>query len=302
MSTSCPAAARDGSARGSTGSTVSKQSSAGTDTIRAHTSFMRGPRTSRRAAGVPERGGLPGRRGPARWGSGTSTKPAAPRSTPPRPRATTEHDATLGGVSRVRDERGRRGWSPTCAQGQPLATPVTDKGLVLNGTYRVCGYQRSGTGHTVSYTVSAWVRVDPSAAHTLTVLSQTPATASPCAKKFSPFLLSYGGGGDNAWSMRVLSSDGPSTRPRPSRRSSRGVDPCGRSARRGGQEDQSLRQRQVAEHGGRRNRMEGGRPAADRPDDVRGRLYGLLGRLRRTKCPYGSGRPDGRRRSPTRPV
>ncbi|WSW77722.1 LamG domain-containing protein [Streptomyces sp. NBC_00996] len=120
---------------------------------------------------------------------------------------TTGHDATLAGGA-VRDKRGRRGWLTRDAQGQLLATPVTDEGLGLNGTSGYAATADQVLDTSASYTVSAWVRVDPSAAHTLTVLSQTPASAGPFAKKYSPLLLSYGGGGDNTWSMRVLAGDG----------------------------------------------------------------------------------------------
>ncbi|MGQ4385536.1 LamG domain-containing protein [Streptomyces sp. SAS_270] len=120
---------------------------------------------------------------------------------------TTGHDATLAGDA-IRDKRGRRGRMTQDAQGQPLDTPVVDTGLALNGTTAYAATADQVLDTSASYTVSAWVRVDASAAHTLTVLSQSPDTASPFAKKYSPFLLSYGGGGDNTWSMRVLADDG----------------------------------------------------------------------------------------------
>lgn len=114
-------------------------------------------------------------------------------------------DATLAGGA-VRDDRGRRGLVTHDTEGRPLENAVTDKGLVLNGT---SGYASTG-GQVLetrsSYTVAAWVRVDPQANHTLTVLSQSP-TTSPWTQKYSPFYLSYGAGGDNTWSMRVLSTE-----------------------------------------------------------------------------------------------
>ncbi|MEU9267621.1 LamG-like jellyroll fold domain-containing protein [Streptomyces sp. NPDC048251] len=104
----------------------------------------------------------------------------------------------------VRDDRGRRGLITRDATGVPLATPVTDKGLALDGS---TGY--AATAGTVldtagSYTVAAWVRVDPASTKTVTVLSQSAATTSPFTKKYSPFIISYGG----KWSMRVLGTDG----------------------------------------------------------------------------------------------
>ncbi|WP_246204305.1 LamG domain-containing protein [Streptomyces tailanensis] len=127
-------------------------------------------------------------------------------------------DAALGGDA-SRDDRGRRGLVTHDAEGQPLESAVTDKGLVLNGTtgYAATGGQALETRS--SYTIAAWVRVDPQANHTLTVLSQSP-TTSPWTQKYSPFYLSYGAGGDNTWSMRVLSTEPAyheikSTRPSP---------------------------------------------------------------------------------------
>ncbi|MFE0705294.1 LamG-like jellyroll fold domain-containing protein [Streptomyces sp. NPDC058872] len=116
---------------------------------------------------------------------------------------TTRHPATLA-TGATRDDRGRRGLITHDASGVPLATPVTDKGLRLDGT---TGY--ASTGERVletrsSYTVSAWVWVDPASTKTVSVLSQTPDTASPWTKKYSPFIISYGG----RWSLRVFSTEG----------------------------------------------------------------------------------------------
>ncbi|WTF40761.1 LamG domain-containing protein [Streptomyces sp. NBC_01604] len=120
---------------------------------------------------------------------------------------TTGHDATLAGGA-ARNDRGRRGVLTHDAQGQPLATPVTDKGLSLSGTTAYAATADSVLDTDSSYTISAWARVDPGASRTLTVLGQTPQSASPFSKKYSPFLLSYAGGGANTWSMRVMASDG----------------------------------------------------------------------------------------------
>ncbi|MER5209267.1 LamG-like jellyroll fold domain-containing protein [Streptomyces sp. NPDC002838] len=113
-------------------------------------------------------------------------------------------DATLA-AGAVRHHSGRRGLLTHDAQGQPLEQAVTDRGLLLDG---------SSSGHATtagpvletrsSYTVSAWVRVDPGVTGTVSVLSQTPTTASPWSKKYSPFVISYGG----KWSIRVFSTEG----------------------------------------------------------------------------------------------
>ncbi|MFB7275173.1 LamG domain-containing protein [Streptomyces sp. NPDC056244] len=116
---------------------------------------------------------------------------------------TSRRNAMLsGGASR--DDRGRRGLITHDAAGVPLETPVTDRGLVLDGS---TGYAATDTNvleTRSSYTVAAWVRVDPASTKTVTVLSQTAATTSPFSKKFSPFIVSYGG----TWSLRVLAKDG----------------------------------------------------------------------------------------------
>ncbi len=114
-------------------------------------------------------------------------------------------DATLGGEA-ARDDRGRRGLITHDAEGRPLETAVTDKGLVLNGTSGHAATSGQVLETRSSYTVAAWVRIDPQANHTLTVLSQNP-TNSPWTQKFSPFYLSYGANSSNTWSLRVLSTE-----------------------------------------------------------------------------------------------
>ncbi|WP_436848714.1 LamG domain-containing protein [Streptomyces asoensis] len=111
-------------------------------------------------------------------------------------------NATLGGGA-VRDDRGRRGLITRDAAGVPLATPVTDKGLALDGATGYAATAGTVLDTTGSYTVAAWVRVDPAATKTVTVLSQSTAT-SPFTAKYSPFIISYG----TKWSMRVLGTDG----------------------------------------------------------------------------------------------
>ncbi|WP_371660676.1 LamG domain-containing protein [Streptomyces sp. NBC_00280] len=130
-------------------------------------------------------------------------------------------DATLSGEA-VRDDRGRRGLVTHDAEERPLENAVTDKGLVLNGTTGYAATSGQVLETRSSYTVAAWVRVDPQADHTLTVLSQSP-TTSPWTMKYSPFYLSYGAGGDDTWSMRVLSTEPAYHEIRSNRPSPRGV-------------------------------------------------------------------------------
>ncbi|MEU9782780.1 LamG-like jellyroll fold domain-containing protein [Streptomyces phaeochromogenes] len=130
-------------------------------------------------------------------------------------------DASLGGDA-ARDDRGRRGLVTHDAEGQPLESAVTDKGLVLNGSSGYAATDGQVLETRSSYTLAAWVRVDPTANHTLTVLSQSP-TASPWTQKFSPFYLSYGVDGSDYWSMRVLSTDHTYHEVKSSHSSSRGV-------------------------------------------------------------------------------
>ncbi|WP_328874290.1 LamG domain-containing protein [Streptomyces sp. NBC_00287] len=113
-------------------------------------------------------------------------------------------DASLA-TGAVRHHSGRRGLLTHDSQGLPLEQAVTDQGLLLDGTS--AGYA-STAGPVLetrsSYTVSAWVRVDPSVTKTVTVLSQTPTSASPWSQKYSPFAISYG----SRWSIRAFSTDG----------------------------------------------------------------------------------------------
>lgn len=117
-------------------------------------------------------------------------------------------DASLA-TGAVRHHSGRRGLLTHDAQGVPLEQAVTDKGLPLDGGSD--GYA-SSDGPVLetrsSYTVSAWVRVDPAVTKTVSVLSQTPTSTSPWSQKFSPFVISYG----SRWSIRVFSTEGEFTR------------------------------------------------------------------------------------------
>lgn len=81
------------------------------------------------------------------------------------------HDATLSGGA-TRDDRGRRGVRTHDSEGVPLQSPVTDRGLVLDG-----GSQYAATNGPVldsgeSYTLSAWVRPDTLDDTDRTVLAQ----------------------------------------------------------------------------------------------------------------------------------
>ncbi|MET9054364.1 LamG-like jellyroll fold domain-containing protein [Streptomyces bacillaris] len=131
-------------------------------------------------------------------------------------------DLTLGGGA-VRDDRGRRGLLTHDAQGVPLSQPVTDRGLALNGTDGHASSSARVLETDKSYTVTAWVRLDPGANRTMTVLSQTPSTASPFTQKYSPFYLSYGAGGDGTWSLRTLSKEGQFATVKAKHTASRGV-------------------------------------------------------------------------------
>ncbi|MET9777482.1 LamG domain-containing protein [Streptomyces sp. NPDC006367] len=116
-------------------------------------------------------------------------------------------DATLAGGA-VRDDRGRRGVITHDSGGIPLETPVMDKGLALNGS---TGYAATTTPVVEtrgSYTLSTWARVDTGVNRTMTVLGQMPENPSPFAKKYTPFGLSYAGGGANTWSLSAMGADG----------------------------------------------------------------------------------------------
>ncbi|MFF4654446.1 LamG domain-containing protein [Streptomyces sp. NPDC001381] len=116
-------------------------------------------------------------------------------------------NATLaGGASR--DDRGRRGLITRDAEGVVLETPVTDKGMALDGSTGYAATAAPVLDTSASYTVSAWVRVDTRASRTLTALSQVPDSPSPFTKKYIPFGLSYAGGGANTWSLSVMGTDG----------------------------------------------------------------------------------------------
>ncbi len=86
-------------------------------------------------------------------------------------------DATLGGGA-VRDDRGRRGLITHDSAGQPLGTPITDKGLSLNGTTGYAATEGPVLETRSAYTLSAWVRLD-SLENKAGVLSSKDGVSSP---------------------------------------------------------------------------------------------------------------------------
>ncbi|MER5745677.1 LamG domain-containing protein [Streptomyces sp. NPDC002225] len=91
-------------------------------------------------------------------------------------------DAVLAGGA-VRDERGRRGVITHDASGVPLDTPVTDRGLALNGTSGYAATSGSVLETRSAYTVSAWARLDRT--------SSVGIVASQDGAHYSPFILDY---------------------------------------------------------------------------------------------------------------
>lgn len=91
-------------------------------------------------------------------------------------------DLTLA-TGAVRDDRGRRGLLTQDASGNPLATPVTDKGLSLNGSTGYAATGASALEARSAYTVSAWARIDRT--------TGVGIVASQDGAHYSPFVLSY---------------------------------------------------------------------------------------------------------------
>ncbi|MEU0372671.1 LamG domain-containing protein, partial [Streptomyces sp. NPDC006283] len=92
------------------------------------------------------------------------------------------HDASLGGTA-TRDDRGRRGVITHDAAGVPLATPVIDRGLSLDGSGAYAATSGPVLETRSAYTVSAWARLNTKAQDAI-VLSQDGAN-------YSSFLLWY---------------------------------------------------------------------------------------------------------------
>ncbi|MFE1755387.1 LamG-like jellyroll fold domain-containing protein [Streptomyces anandii] len=108
------------------------------------------------------------------------------------------HSATLTGGA-VRDNRGRRGLLTHDANGTPLAEPVTDKGLSLNGTTAYAATSAGVIDTRASYTVSAWVRLNSAGSSNQTIVGQD-------GTFYSGFYLSYEGL-NKTWSLRTSPTD-----------------------------------------------------------------------------------------------
>ncbi|CUM37730.1 hypothetical protein BN2537_4425 [Streptomyces venezuelae] len=106
-------------------------------------------------------------------------------------------DAALAGGA-VRDDRGRRGLITNDAQGVPLAKPVNDRGLSLNGmgAYAATSAPVLNTG--LAYTVAAWARLDGK--------TQDGAVLAQDGAKYSPFLIWYEKEQDR-WNFGVKEKD-----------------------------------------------------------------------------------------------
>ncbi|MGC5361654.1 LamG-like jellyroll fold domain-containing protein [Streptomyces sp. DT24] len=91
-------------------------------------------------------------------------------------------DATLAGGA-VRDDRGRLGLITRDATGERLETPVTDRGLSLNGTGAYAATGGPALETRSAYTVSAWARIDRT--------TGVGIVASQDGARYSPFILCY---------------------------------------------------------------------------------------------------------------
>ncbi|WP_103514129.1 LamG domain-containing protein [Streptomyces sp. SM10] len=111
----------------------------------------------------------------------------------------TRHDAALNGGA-TRDDQGRRGVLTRDASGTLLDTPVTDKGLALDGSTGYAATDGQVLETRSSYTVSAWVRLTDGSRNR-TVLSQDGAHRSP-------FYLGYEKN-EGTWTFRAVDSDAP---------------------------------------------------------------------------------------------
>ncbi|MFE0705074.1 LamG domain-containing protein [Streptomyces sp. NPDC058872] len=107
-------------------------------------------------------------------------------------------DATLGGGSGT-DDRGRRGWMTHDASGAPLATPITDRGLWLNGSTGYAATAGPVIDTRASYTLSAWARILPNASGNRTVVGQD-------GTHRSAFYLSYMES-HKTWTLRTSPND-----------------------------------------------------------------------------------------------
>ncbi|HEY8987048.1 MAG TPA: LamG-like jellyroll fold domain-containing protein, partial [Streptomyces sp.] len=108
-----------------------------------------------------------------------------------------QNAALAGGA--VRDDRGRRGTLTRDVSGAVLETPVTDKGLSLDGTAGYAATTAPVVDTRASYTVSAWARLNGLPAGNKTVLAQEGAY-------YSGFYLSYQSA-VGTWTIRTSPSD-----------------------------------------------------------------------------------------------
>ncbi|GAA4895034.1 hypothetical protein GCM10023237_11710 [Streptomyces coeruleoprunus] len=111
---------------------------------------------------------------------------------------TTRHDATLGGGA-VRDDRGRRGLITHDANGVELASPITDKGLALNGTTGYAATAAPALETRSAYTLSAFVRLDNADTYA-SVLGQRGPDGNPFAFWYS--------GNSKTWFFGIRKADG----------------------------------------------------------------------------------------------
>ncbi|MFF9496557.1 LamG domain-containing protein [Streptomyces flaveolus] len=109
-------------------------------------------------------------------------------------------DVTLSGAA-VRDDRGRRGVITHDSGGVPLQTPVTDKGLALDGSTGYASTSAPVLETRASYTLSTWVRLSQAPTRNQTVLSQNGVHRSL-------FYLGYEETA-NAWALRAVNQDAP---------------------------------------------------------------------------------------------
>lgn len=110
---------------------------------------------------------------------------------------TARHDATLGGTA-TRDERGRRGVLTHDADGVPLDTPVTDRGLSLDGSGGYAATSGQVLETRSAYTLSSWARLDSTDARA-TILSQRGADGVPFGFWYSDT--------EKKWFFGILRSD-----------------------------------------------------------------------------------------------
>ncbi|MHC5906288.1 laminin G domain-containing protein [Streptomyces sp. S6] len=107
-------------------------------------------------------------------------------------------NAVLGGGA-VRDDRGRRGTLTRDATGAVLNTPVTDKGLSLDGSAGYAATTAPVVDTRASYTVSAWARLNGLPVGNKTVLAQQ-------GTYYSGFYLSYQSAA-GTWTVRTSPTD-----------------------------------------------------------------------------------------------